>query len=691
VNSLSAKLCLLYLTGSNKEWNSKDRNYYITENQMPSRRRKVTYANNYDIAITMTPLLSSDVPLKDLTVSTIPNSTATSLNHPSASIRKSFNLFSQPKREEGSPRERTEGPVSTVLEQQIRNLRENQELQQQQIRRQQLLQLQLEQQLELQQRQQEELQRSLRQGSNATQGDETAEGSSSALAHDSTSEPPPNAAEGQPETLLDSITNGFWAFSRQLSTLTTAYDTISQDVVNAFTPQASPRHPDASDDPADEERLSETNNAGAAGALPKIGVRDLDIDLEIAMTGGRRHHDENVSQHYQMSDHYYAIPSNPTANEESEINRRDGRLQYFLPPATRRPSPPTRLTSASFGVVMIPSTNTSTDTLQQSAQATASSTPAIVRPLPPSSSTSNRPSDGIELTNTNSSSSSSSITSKLFSKFAASSLPLTSSSGVNLPSVDKAHGGQTPSQIVAEVTYMRATGGSILNKPLGLRCYLQRVQHARTVYYVNQVYGTENDANANIIADRPDGPVQDEDNNAPSTAINKLSDGADDDEADDHDMDKAQADEPLVPATSETLHKDDDGNNGEECVICLSDPRVVALYPCRHTCLCLDCATNLSAGGNKCPICRRQVNLLLNLKPGASSSRPTISLPDLVTPVNAMATAGSPHPRTPMPSTPLANRRVSAVVPTTISPSSSASPSPRASVPGRRGGVRRTY
>ena len=36
-----------------------------------------------------------------------------------------------------------------------------------------------------------------------------------------------------------------------------------------------------------------------------------------------------------------------------------------------------------------------------------------------------------------------------------------------------------------------------------------------------------------------------------------------------------------------------------ECVICLTDPRVIAVYPCRHMCLCASCAEVLPSQGNK--------------------------------------------------------------------------------------------
>ena len=52
-----------------------------------------------------------------------------------------------------------------------------------------------------------------------------------------------------------------------------------------------------------------------------------------------------------------------------------------------------------------------------------------------------------------------------------------------------------------------------------------------------------------------------------------------------------------------------------ECVICLTDPRVVAVYPCRHMCLCASCAEVLPSQGNKVTLTHRaHAALLLTLR-----------------------------------------------------------------------------
>ncbi|XP_015752852.1 PREDICTED: E3 ubiquitin-protein ligase MGRN1-like [Acropora digitifera] len=43
---------------------------------------------------------------------------------------------------------------------------------------------------------------------------------------------------------------------------------------------------------------------------------------------------------------------------------------------------------------------------------------------------------------------------------------------------------------------------------------------------------------------------------------------------------------------------------GLECVICMSDMRDTLILPCRHLCLCRECAESLRYQANNCPICR---------------------------------------------------------------------------------------
>ena len=65
-------------------------------------------------------------------------------------------------------------------------------------------------------------------------------------------------------------------------------------------------------------------------------------------------------------------------------------------------------------------------------------------------------------------------------------------------------------------------------------------------------------------------------------------------------------------------NNDDDNDNASDsdnadCVICLSEAKTVVMFPCRHLCTCLSCSETLPLHKNKCPICRTDVNCLIQL------------------------------------------------------------------------------
>ncbi|ORX91900.1 hypothetical protein K493DRAFT_47722 [Basidiobolus meristosporus CBS 931.73] len=65
------------------------------------------------------------------------------------------------------------------------------------------------------------------------------------------------------------------------------------------------------------------------------------------------------------------------------------------------------------------------------------------------------------------------------------------------------------------------------------------------------------------------------------------------------------------PDTSDT----NESNSARECVICMSDPRDTTVLPCRHMCLCKECAEVLRCQSSKCPICRQPFHSLLHIGP----------------------------------------------------------------------------
>ncbi|TNV74543.1 hypothetical protein FGO68_gene11926 [Halteria grandinella] len=50
----------------------------------------------------------------------------------------------------------------------------------------------------------------------------------------------------------------------------------------------------------------------------------------------------------------------------------------------------------------------------------------------------------------------------------------------------------------------------------------------------------------------------------------------------------------------------------EECVICFNGAKNMVLLPCRHLCMCQNCA-EASQGGQKCPICRTRVATFMRI------------------------------------------------------------------------------
>jgi E3 ubiquitin-protein ligase MGRN1 len=50
------------------------------------------------------------------------------------------------------------------------------------------------------------------------------------------------------------------------------------------------------------------------------------------------------------------------------------------------------------------------------------------------------------------------------------------------------------------------------------------------------------------------------------------------------------------------------------CIICMTDPRDTTVLPCRHLCLCVDCAQLLRVRSDRCPICRSPVDSLLHIR-----------------------------------------------------------------------------
>ncbi|XWS35042.1 hypothetical protein CRYUN_Cryun21dG0092000 [Craigia yunnanensis] len=58
----------------------------------------------------------------------------------------------------------------------------------------------------------------------------------------------------------------------------------------------------------------------------------------------------------------------------------------------------------------------------------------------------------------------------------------------------------------------------------------------------------------------------------------------------------------------------DDSDPGKECIICMTESKDTAVLPCRHMCMCSECAKALRLQSNKCPICRQPIEELIEIK-----------------------------------------------------------------------------
>ncbi|KAE9332010.1 hypothetical protein PR003_g14730 [Phytophthora rubi] len=73
---------------------------------------------------------------------------------------------------------------------------------------------------------------------------------------------------------------------------------------------------------------------------------------------------------------------------------------------------------------------------------------------------------------------------------------------------------------------------------------------------------------------------------------------------------------------------------GAECIICLCEPRNTTILPCRHMCLCTECAEALRKSSSTCPICRTRVEALLQIRVEARETTTTEAEEDTKTDVD---------------------------------------------------------
>ncbi|XP_059481492.1 probable E3 ubiquitin-protein ligase MGRN1 [Neocloeon triangulifer] len=74
----------------------------------------------------------------------------------------------------------------------------------------------------------------------------------------------------------------------------------------------------------------------------------------------------------------------------------------------------------------------------------------------------------------------------------------------------------------------------------------------------------------------------------------------------------------------------DTEDNGSECVICMCDGRDTLILPCRHLCLCNNCADSLRYQANNCPICRAPFRALLQIRALQKTNNQTLPIASAV-------------------------------------------------------------
>lgn len=61
---------------------------------------------------------------------------------------------------------------------------------------------------------------------------------------------------------------------------------------------------------------------------------------------------------------------------------------------------------------------------------------------------------------------------------------------------------------------------------------------------------------------------------------------------------------------------DDEGDMDALCVVCIENPKNTVVLPCRHLCMCSECAQAVRNQRGKCPICRGEIDKLMKRADG---------------------------------------------------------------------------
>ncbi|KAG5485705.1 hypothetical protein LSCM4_06663 [Leishmania orientalis] len=76
-----------------------------------------------------------------------------------------------------------------------------------------------------------------------------------------------------------------------------------------------------------------------------------------------------------------------------------------------------------------------------------------------------------------------------------------------------------------------------------------------------------------------------------------------------YDLEDVFDDSHEVDVVSPVANEDEEGL----CVICLTNQKDTTILPCRHMCLCSECAIHLRLTNNRCPLCRGSIDRVMTL------------------------------------------------------------------------------
>ncbi|CAI5727486.1 unnamed protein product [Peronospora destructor] len=74
---------------------------------------------------------------------------------------------------------------------------------------------------------------------------------------------------------------------------------------------------------------------------------------------------------------------------------------------------------------------------------------------------------------------------------------------------------------------------------------------------------------------------------------------------------------------TQTAKDENEIHEKAECIICLCESRNTTILPCRHMCLCSECAEAMRKSSSTCPICRTRIEALLHIRAKAKETTTT--------------------------------------------------------------------